>query len=652
MQNILIDSIKDDTVLFSTEKTEDSYAFAGRLTSFKTLKVDTNKMFLSINIKEWPKFYSEMNKQSNVYNLKFKSSKLFKTLSEIEDVPLYSITKNERFILIRCEPGANLWNWMYYNNELIPGVMKREFQSHINVEFPLTEAYRLIDLIANIREKGIKFKIDEETLRFATKQNVDRNALDKIALAKDIEYPDVLKTISLRPFQKVGATFIEHTGGRAIVCDEMGLGKSAQSLAYVKKNNLSAVIVCPASLKINWTRMISAYLEETAYVCSGEMPTPVDIENLSSKKYKYVVINYDILGRNIETKDKQGIPFTIYPWAMFINASNYDCIIFDEFHKIKNVDANRTKGALTLNAKSIVGLSGTPILNRPQESWPILHLLDRETFPSFARFESQYGAKNGYVRNLQQLQNLLKTRMIRRTKKDVMSELPPINRVNEYHELSIADKKRYETVLAGIYETLSGGRYEVQNILSQILRLKQVCAQSKMETTVELAEELVESMEGDYKKVIIFSQFVECVTYIANNLGIPCVSFTGADSNEYRMAMCDKFQNDDNIKYLVCTTQVAAEGLNLTKAGAVIFNDLMWTPAAHQQAEGRAYGRLNDAHPISSYYVLVEKSIEEYIQSLLEAKLRVIEAVVDGTNNIRASESVFNDVLEYLKNGG
>lgn len=650
MQNILIESIKNDTILFSTEKREDNYAFAGRMMSFKSIKLDGDT--LSISVKEWPRFYVEMNKQSAIYNLKFKSPKLFNAIRNIEDAIPYSISKSERFILIRCEQGTNVALWCLHNNAVIPGVIKRDYQNHTNVEMPLTEAYRLIDIISEIRTMGIKFTIDEATLKYATEQNIQRNALDKIALSEDVDYPDILKTITMRPFQKVGATFIEATNGRCIVCDEMGLGKSAQFLAYVAKNNLSAVIVVPASLKINWVRYIKQYLNEEAYVCSGRQPTGVDFDFIMNKKYKYVVINYDILGGAIETKDKQGFTETIFPWAILINASGYDCIGLDEFHKIKNVDAKRTKAAITLTAKHIVGLSGTPILNRPQEAWPILHLLDKETFPSFSRFEYQYGARNGYVKNLKELQNLLKSRMIRRTKKDVMKELPAILRVNELVELNDKDKKRYQTVLRGIYESLSGARFDVQNILVQIMRLKQICAQAKMEATAEHAQELYDSMEGDYKKVIIFSQFVECVTYIKNFLGNECVSFTGEDGGDYRMRQCDAFQNDEKIKFLVCTTQVAAEGLNLTKAGAVVFNDLMWTPAAHQQAEGRAYGRLNDAHPISSYYMLVEDSIEEYIQQLLAKKLAVIEAVVDGTNTVRANESVFNDVLEYLKNGG
>jgi len=650
MQNILIDSIKDDTILFTVEQREENYAFAGRLLSFKTIKVVNN--FLSISTKEWPRFYKEMNKQSAIYNLKFKSPKLFNTIRNIEETVPYAITKNERFILIRCELGSNVSIWCIQNNVIIPGVIKRDYQTHTNVEMPMTEAYRLIDIISEIRAIGVKFTIDENVLKYATEQNIQRNTLDKIALATDTEYPDVLNTITLRPFQKVGATFIEATGGRAIVCDEMGLGKSAQFLAYVAKNNLSAVIVVPASLKINWVRYIKQYLNEDAYVCSGRQPTGVDFDFIMNKKYKFVIINYDILGSNIESKDKQGFFTQIYPWAILINASGYDCIGLDEFHKIKNVDAKRTQAAITLTAKHIVGLSGTPILNRPQEAWPILHLLDKETFPNYGRFENQYGAKNGYVRNLKELQSLLKTRMIRRTKKDVMKELPAILRVNEFVELNDADKKRYQKVLTGIYESLSGNRFDVQNLLVQIMRLKQICAQAKMEATAEHAQELNESMEGDYKKVIIFSQFVECVTFIKNYLGNECVSFTGADGGDYRMAQCDAFQNDEKIKYLVCTTQVAAEGLNLTKAGAVVFNDLMWTPAAHQQAEGRAYGRLNDAHAISSYYMIVANSIEDFIQSLLASKLAVIEAVVDGTNSIRANESMFNEVLEYLKNGG
>src|SRR5574338_1350983 len=224
MLNIQIKSIQNDRVIFTTEKSEDAYSFAGKLLSYKSFKYDSETHTLSISITEWARFYRELLEKTNEYNVRFSSPKLFKTLSEIEEVPLYSISKQERFILIRCEKGSNPSLWMYDSvskYDLISGVIKRDFQTHSNVEFPLSEAYRLLPLIANVKELGVPYKIDDETLAFASKQHTERESLDKLALAQDTEYPDVLDTIKLRPFQKVGAKFVEATQGRAIICDEM-----------------------------------------------------------------------------------------------------------------------------------------------------------------------------------------------------------------------------------------------------------------------------------------------------------------------------------------------------------------------------------------------------------------------------------------------
>lgn len=596
-------------------------------------------------------FYQQVVNNKN-YNIRF-GKNVYKAVSKLIKEPEvkpfdFDITQAPNFVYIRVHDKKNWYLVAYHNGVEVPGFNVRYFTEFCRVELPNSEIWRIPEIVANVRQKEYTVKISEEIQKEAEKQLALRSKLDKIAVLEDIEYPDVLKSIKLRPFQKVGASFVEAANGRAVICDEMGLGKSAQALAYVQKNNKRAVIICPASLKLNWERYLKDYLEESAYVCSGETPTGTDFKYLLVNKPRFVIINYDILGASMEGLDERNNSINVYPWAALITAAAYDCLIFDEYHKIKNVEAKRTKAALGMSADSVIGLSGTPILNRPAEAWPMLHILDKKQFPAYERFLSQYTYGGKSVKNVKELQSVLKPIMIRRVKKDVVKELPPINRVYEYTELKGEFKRRYDDVLNGIYETLSGAQYNVTNVLAQLMRLKQVCAQSKMEATAELAVELNDSMEG-FKKVIVFSQFVDQVDYIHSVLGGSAVKFTGETSVPERMRMCDMFQNDDKIQFLVCTTQVAAEGLNLTQAGAVIFNDLMWTPAAHQQAEGRAYGRLNDSHSISAYYVIAKDSVEEYIMQLLANKLALIEQVIDGVNKVRSDDSVVSELISYIR---
>jgi len=184
--------------------------------------------------------------------------------------------------------------------------------------------------------------------------------------------------------------------------------------------------------------------------------------------------------------------------------------------------------------------------------------------------------------------------------------------------------------------------------------LKQVCAIDKMDRCAELAVELYDTHEnGGPSKVIIFSQFKSVAQGIAKRLGSEAVCITGDLQRDERQILVDQFQTDSNIKFACATWQVAGEGINLTAAGYVIFSDLFWTPANHMQSEERCYGRLNDMHGATSYYMVAkcaddEDSVEVWIQEILARKLNVINQVVEGIDTER-DVSVANELLKKMK---
>ncbi len=313
-------------------------------------------------------------------------------------------------------------------------------------------------------------------------------------------------------------------------------------------------------------------------------------------------------------------------------------------------------------------LTGTPILNRPGELWPMLHVADSITFPSFETFKSQYTYDGKVVRNVDQLKELLKPLMIRRLKRDVIKELEPINRINSYFELSERSRKLYDKVLAGVFEILAewnpnqaGYEKKTTHILAQIQRLKQVVAIDAVESTADLATQIYDSSpeEGAPNKVLIFSQFKATTYGIAKRLGHEALSFVSYNGSgmsgfvtgdhNWQQAQIDQFQKDPNIHFLCVTEKTAKEGHNITAAHAVIFNDLFWTPAGHQQAEARAYGRISDLHTIDSYYRIGVNSISEKIMAILAAKLSIIEQVVEGVEASRADTSIVHELLASLK---
>lgn len=562
---------------------------------------------------------------------------------------LVKLDGNKRWLLCQYGPRAN-HNPMY----AIPGAELKSPERMWRV--PISEGWKLFQTLEHI--EGVVY--EQEVQDMLADQIQRRASLDKIAkMERGEKYLDFdfERGMKLRPFQEVGAEFIEAAGGRVIVADEMGLGKTWQALAYAIKNGLRVMVVCPASLKPNWAREVFKLSGEKAVVLQGAEPTQYDLIKFITEPPKYSIINYDIIGRVTHVKksrvDDEGYTHEEHQdrflWVELINMSKPDVVIVDEGHYIKNVDSNRSQAVRQIKAPRIIFLTGTPVLNRPGELWPMLTMIAPEQFPAHETFLNQYTHDGKTARNVEELRTLMRPIMIRRLKKDVVQDLPPINRINEYHELSEKALKLYRKVEAGVYEAINeyspngvtGDAKAITNILAQIQRLKMVCAIDKANETADLAVELYESTEGDYKKVIIFSQYKAVAFAIWQRLaddGALCfVKRTKSDfitvGNEERDKLVQQFQTDPEVKYLVVTEKTTKEGHNITAAGHVIFNDLFWTPAAHDQAEGRAYGRMSDSHSINSYYMITDMdggSIEEWIMELLAGKMAMINEVVEG----------------------
>lgn len=594
--------------------------------------------------------------------------------SDIHDylfAPAFSCSLTERYFIIK--PSKNAFT---HDLRQIPGSDFDYNKSYWKI--PLGEGWRLLDF-ANRQPEG-SFVWSEDAQELVLKQVEQRLRLDSIAKMEDV--PDFvvpgLFGVTPRNFQKVGVEFFTVNGGSGILADEMGTGKTLQMIMLHLRKNWHGLIVCPAGLKANWVREIAKFTKEEVYTLQGVTPTPYDIAHIIKQRPRFVIINYDIIGRNIdlktETKDVDGFVHskaeTRYPWIEVLNLCNFDAVVLDEAHYIKNVDSQRSRGARLLKIPNIICMTGTPVLNRPGELWPMLNMVAPSIFPSLENFTRQYTWDDKTARNVEELRTLLKPLMIRRLKKDVIKELPMCNRVNDYYELSDKARKLYERVEAGIYEVLAmwnpdaaGAQQQITNMLVQIMRMKQVCAIDAVEGTTDLATRIFDSTDIESKerpkKVLIFSQFKPTTYAITQRLGQEAIGFVRREGSIFttddahnQQQKIDQFQNDPSIHFLCVTERTAKEGHNITAAMAVIFNDLFWTPAAHQQAEGRAYGRIGDLHPIDSYYRVGINSISEWIQELLAAKLKMIEEVVEGVEASRNGDtSIVKELLDRMKSG-
>lgn len=618
-----------------------------------------------IPLAEWGRFEAELRKLPKVKVLIADATK--KEIEWYLNAPTWAIEIGKRHF--ECAAGPRAVTHIIYS---IPGVEWKADKKMMLV--PLSEGWRLWEKLEPV--EGVIWS--EEASAMVIDQIDRRGRLDQIAtMERGVKYRDfeMENGIKLRPFQEVGCEFVDATGGRALVGYEMGLGKTIIALAYAQKNNLRTVVICPASLKPNWAREIFKCTGKRATVYAGAEPTQYDLVTGLTKPPQYAIINYDIMGRKAEIKDtkldQEGFVHednqTRFFWVELINMMKPDLVIIDEGHYIKNMDSNRSKAVRMIKAPRVLCMTGTPVMNRPGELYPMLSLLAPEQFPAYETFLNQYTNDGKTARNVEELRVMLRSIMIRRLKKDVVAELPPINRIEEYHELSPKALRIYRRVEEGVFEMVSelnarGHSVEmgITNILAQITRLKMVCAIDKAERAADLASELYDQTdESEPRKVLIFSQYKAVAYAIYRRLadqGALCFVSRGTDSfitadNNQRDEMVQQFQSDPSIKYLIVTEKTAKEGHNITAAGHVIFNDLFWTPASHEQGEGRAYGRLSDLHSINSYYLITDMdgdSIEEWIWELLAKKMAMINEVVEGVEGSRDS-SIAMELIQRMK---
>jgi SNF2 family DNA or RNA helicase len=587
--------------------------------------------------------------------------------------PDFSVNLQPGYLLVKPNKRAST-----YGLRDIPGT--EHDYSTATFKVPASEGWRLSKYFEN-RHPVPTVVYSDDAQAFIIDQLERRSRLDQIAVAKTwpINLPDFNGT--LRGFQEVGVAFFDANGARGILADEMGLGKSPQGIAIALQLGVNAIVICPASLRTNWAREIKKFTGTQPYICVGTSPNEFDLVKIITEKPRFVIMHYDIVGSWVEEDksytDEKGIKHVIkntrWPWVDAINIFanvGYKLVLMDEAHYIKNMSSNRSRAVRQIKSQYFVSLTGTPVLNRPSELYPLLYMADPVTFGSEEAFRREYTFDGKRVKNADRLHEAIKTLMLRREKKDVYEQLPTLNRMYEYYELDDKFRKVYNRVLEGIYKVLStwspneaGSEKAVTNVLVQIQRLKQICAIASVDQTADLATRIFDStQDGERpKKVLIFSQFKATCYAIAQRLekDTHSLSFVDYRNNQFITAsdgerdnLVQRFQNDPEINYLCVTEKTAKEGHNITAAMAVVFNDLFWTPAAHDQAEGRAYMRAGDPHGIDSYYAVATDTINEWILELLGVKTDIINDTVNRVNESRGKDdSIIKELMRRMKEG-
>lgn len=424
-------------------------------------------------------------------------------------------------------------------------------------------------------------------------------------------------------------------------------------LAALESKFERILIVCPATLKINWSKEISFY------------DNPDDVSIISSNVWnpkKWTIINYDILKNfhHMPVKGKKLPDIIKSP----IDYNEFDLVIADEAHYLKNSASNRTKlfNSFASNIPNIWFLTGTPITNKPIDFYNMLNICECPIAHDWSYYAKQFCEGKQYYRtnhngkgkkkywvasgasNLQQLNASIQDVMLRRTKRDSL-DLPQKTTKPIYLDLSYSVLYRE---YVSQYEKWAGENPDVSlsDHLRQLMEIRTLLSYDKVEHTIKVAEEIMEMG----KKVIIFSCFTDSITRIHEHFGKSSLLIDGSVTKAKREAAVELFQTDSK-KTVLCGNIIAAGvGLTLTEAEVVIFNDLDWTPANHSQAEDRAY-RIGQVNPVHIIYMLFDDSLDTMMYKSLDRKKRVIAEVLGDnivdTNELK--ESVAEDVINQIK---
>lgn len=427
----------------------------------------------------------------------------------------------------------------------------------------------------------------------------------------------------LRPFQKAGVAYAL-TAKRTFIADEMGLGKTVQALATIQAANAyPALVVVPACVKLNWRREAQKWLPGKRIVVISGGPGNGN-SNLDLTAFDVVILNYDIVGK----------------WQERLESIRFKSIVVDESHYVKNRKAQRTVAVKALAAKIDyrLFLTGTPIVNRPQELITQLDALGTlDALGGFwgfanrycAAYRGRFGLEFGEPQHLDELnERLRQTCYVRRLKADVLKELPPKTRT--VLPVEITNRKDYDRAQMDFIAWVSeneGARkaQKAQNAehLAKIEGLKQLAVAGKLEAVREWVSDFLETGE----KLVLFAWHRSAVHQLAEAFDAPSIS--GDTSLEDRQAAIDRFQNDASCHLIVCNIKAAGVGITLTAASNVAFVELGWTPADHDQAEDRCH-RIGQNDNVTAWYLVAENTIEEKIAALIDRKRGVVNQATDG----------------------
>jgi len=447
----------------------------------------------------------------------------------------------------------------------------------------------------------------------------------------------------LYPFQIEGIKFLESSGGRALIADEPGLGKTLQALGflYANKEQVSPTLwVCKTTLKLQTVK-------EALDWCGPEFMAQIiyNPRNIIIPGLRLYIISMDLL-RNMKSETLDSI--------------NFKTIIADEIQHFKNPDSTRTAELRKLVSRSsyFIALSGTPWKNRGQEYFPVLNMIDSSKFPSYASFKNRwvdyytdpktFKVKQGGIRNIPAFKEYTKDFIVRRLRDEVLPDLPKINRQIRFIDMEGLYQSSYDKaeakVAAVIRSAMIDGK-DAQSIASEIMLLKHITGLAKVQPCIEDIQEFLEQTE-DFEKITIFHHHIDVgdnlqqgdkTTYkgldewLVNNGYNKSLRLYGGRSPEERNDVINKFRDDIRNRVLIASTLASGEGLNIQFCQNAVMLERQWNPANEEQAE------LRFSRP------LTKGELPDYLHHIVDRQvsIRIPYYIADQT-----VDSMLTDIVE------
>lgn len=461
-------------------------------------------------------------------------------------------------------------------------------------------------------------------------------------------------------YQREGICFgLEHK--RIIIGDEPGLGKTLQSIGIVDTANAyPCLVICPSSLKINWQREFEKFTDKSAIVLDNNVRTTWGYL-LSMGVHQVAIVNYESLRKFFVWDIRGGKQFRLKDVVFNPQIQAFKSIIIDESHRVKDPSAQQTiftKG-LSVGKDWCILLSGTPVVNRPEDLIAQLSIMNRlGEFGGRAKFIADYctDPKDKTAEPAVPLSELSRqlydTCMIRREKAKVLPQLPDKTRVDLY--VDISNDKEYnlaaEDLAAYLQEYTECTDWEIRRkmrmeALVKFMTLRSLATRGKIAQAVDFIRTFLDSG----KKLIVFCSLHEIVDEL-QKVFPRAVTVTGRDSAVNKQASVDAFQNNPNVQLIICSIKAAGVGLTLTASSSVAFIELPWTFCDCAQCEDRAH-RIGQKSNVTCYYLLAKGTIDGVIYRLIQDKKNVANQIMNSDDNIPTDEIYFDELVNLFTHG-